>query len=161
MDERRSARVAKVGRKPQGLEHVERLEGSPEAKARLKAFLQTMSGERTIPEVCAELDIGESRFHKLRGDWLQEAVCFLEPGQPGRPAKPTPSAEARQVEELERQVDEMQAKLRVADIRAELAQVMPHVVTGARAAQKKTPGQKGLRASAARGARRGGGNRAV
>jgi hypothetical protein len=43
------------------------------------------------------LDIGESRFHKLRGDWLQEAVRLLEPGQPGRPAKPAPSVEAQQV----------------------------------------------------------------
>ena len=29
----------------------------------------------------------ESRFHKLRGDWLQEAASFLESGRPGRPAK--------------------------------------------------------------------------
>jgi hypothetical protein len=142
-----------VGRKPQGLDHVERLQGSTEAKARLKAFLQTLSGKRTVPEVCAELGIGESRFHKLRGDWLQEAVDFLEPGSPGRPAQAASSPEARQVTALEREIHALQKKLQAADIQAELAQVMPHVVR-ATPAQKKTPGRTRTLASKPPRARR-------
>jgi hypothetical protein len=120
----------------------------------LKAFLETMSGERTVPEACAELDIGESRFHKLRGDWLQEAVRLLEPGQPGRPAKPAPSLEAEQVADLQRQVDELQGKLRGERIRVELARSMPHVVRGS--AQKKTPRRKATRQRKTRLGRRHG-----
>jgi transposase InsO family protein len=46
-----------------------------------------------VPEACRRLGIGESRFHDLRGAWLQEALELLEPrplGRPPRAADPAP-----------------------------------------------------------------------
>ena len=49
--------MTRRGRKPTGTNLVEHLEGSERAKARLKAILETLSGQRSIPEVCEELGI--------------------------------------------------------------------------------------------------------
>ena len=55
--------MTRRGRKPTGTKLVEHLEGSERAKTRLKAILETLSGQRSIPEVCEELGIQESMFH--------------------------------------------------------------------------------------------------
>lgn len=49
--------MTRVGRKPQGWKLIDRLSGDADCKARLKAFLLTMTGQCTVPEVCHELGI--------------------------------------------------------------------------------------------------------
>lgn len=87
------------GRKPQGAQLVEELKGSAHARQRAALFLETLAGEKTVGEACAELGVGESRFFALRGEWLQQGVEFLEPKPAGRPPKiePPESAELRQL----------------------------------------------------------------
>ena len=137
--------MAKARRKPLGLQHVERkVEASDIAKLRLKTILATLSGELTIPEACQRLDVHESRFHALRDEWLQAAADSLEPARPGR--RPTPvSPDAGQVAELREQVRALEARLITAEVRAELAQVLPHVVGHTAPAEKKTTELKTLR----------------
>ena len=71
--------AARTGRKPSGPQIVERLEGSPSAKQRLEVILETIAGQLTIPEACAQLSICESRFHDLRNETLQATLNALEP----------------------------------------------------------------------------------
>ena len=49
--------MARRGRKPTGTNLVEHLEGSERAKTRLKAILETLPAQRSIPEVCEDLGI--------------------------------------------------------------------------------------------------------
>lgn len=124
------------GRKPQGAQLVEELKGSAHAKQRARLFLETLAGEKTVGEACAELGVGESRFFALRGEWLQQGLEFLEPRPPGRPPKvePTESAELR---ELRRRVRELEGELLGARIKDDLRAVLPHVVDGLARAEKK------------------------
>jgi hypothetical protein len=121
--------MARAGRKPLGTAHVERLEGSTLAKRRLTWILQTMRGERTIPEACRALSICESRFHALRHQWLQEALDLLEPRPAGRPPKGAPPPEAEQLDALASENEQLRQRVMVAELREQLVRVMPHLVS--------------------------------
>jgi hypothetical protein len=101
--------TTRCGRKPLGPELVSRLAGSEHAKARLKTMLETLGQEKSVPEACETLQIGESRFHALRLDALQAALDRLEPQGVELEAR------LREVE-LERQA--LQVQLDLAHIRA-------------------------------------------
>jgi hypothetical protein len=123
--------MARKGRKPLGAAHVEHLHGTRLAKRRLEMILKTMRGEITVAEACQALSIGESRFHALRNQWLQEALELLEPRPTGRPRRlpevPTPE----QVAALQSEVERLQEELMVAEVREEVASIMPHVIQDA------------------------------
>jgi hypothetical protein len=106
---------------------VENVDGSALAKERLTTILQTIAGECTVVEACARLGVSEARFHALRAELLQVAATHLEPKPVGRPVAPV-SPEAEKVATLERQVQELKVDLRAAQIREELALLMPHVL---------------------------------
>lgn len=72
------------GRKPLATRHVERLTGSDYAKRRMETLLDSLRGVITIAKACQRLGIQETRFHKLRRQWLQESLSLLEPRRPGR-----------------------------------------------------------------------------
>ena len=133
--------AARVGRKPFRLKHLKRLAASPLARRRLEWLLKSLSGECTVPEACVALGINESRFHKLRGDWLQAAAESLEPGRPGRRPKRV-SPEAEQVATLREQVRRLELQWETSQVRAELAQSLPQVARGAAGTPKKTTGPK-------------------
>jgi hypothetical protein len=84
---------------------------------------QTLSGELTIPQACAQLGIHETRFHVQRAETLQAALGFLEPRAAGRPSHVL-SAEAQRIAELEAQLGELQLDLKAAQIRLEHAQIL-------------------------------------
>jgi hypothetical protein len=111
-----------------GPELVNNLDGSEQAKQRLKVILQTFSGEMTIPEACQQLHVSEARFHELRSQWLQSSVANLEPKPVGRPPAPEPSEQDQKIANLERQIVELKVDLRAAQIREELALLMPEVM---------------------------------
>ena len=113
------------GRPPLGAEIVDHLEGSPQAKERLRIILRTLSGEMTIPQACQELGIGESRFHEMRGEVLQGVLENLEGKPRGRP--PDASDSDARVQQLQQQVLALTADLRASQIREELAIMLPRL----------------------------------
>jgi hypothetical protein len=115
---------------------VDGLPGSEDARARLKIILETLSGQKTIPQACAELRVGESRFHELRNEFLAKGVEWLEPKPLGRPPDPGPSDLERENLRLHRENEQLKLEVQAAQIREEIALVMPHVLKPR--AQKKT-----------------------
>jgi len=118
--------MTRRGRKPTGPQLVERLEGSPHAKGRLKVILETLSGGKSVPEACAELGIQELMFHKMRGQALQTALDRLEPRPAGRKPQLV-SAEVERIEELEAALGETRRNLAAAEIRRNLAETLPRL----------------------------------
>ena len=160
--------MAQVGRKPFRLRHLEKVAASSLAKTRLEWLLKSLSGECTVPEACGALGINESRFHKLRGDWLQAAAKCLEPGRAGR----RPKVVSPEAQELAAQKDKLRAleiELHASQVRAELAQALPQVVgrggkkegaKSGRHARRNARGRAGKgrgRSGGGRSDRRGGG----
>ena len=114
------------GRPPLGDEIVEHLEGSPQAKQRLRVILRTLAGEISIPQACAELQVSDSRFHELRAEVLQHTLGELEPKSIGRPSQ-TPTPQEALVTQLQQQVQALKIDLRAAQIRQELALALPRL----------------------------------
>jgi transposase-like protein len=119
--------MARRGRKPLAARHVDNLCGSERAKLRLQTILQTLLGQMTVAEACGVLGIGESRFHALRNQWLQESMELLEPPPLGRPPQVV-SPEQAEVARLEAENRDLRQQRRVAEVREELAQRLPHVL---------------------------------
>lgn len=115
------------GRPPLGPGLADRVEGSAPAKERLKIILATIAGQVTVAEACEKLGVNEARFHELRTEWLQASVALLEPKPLGRPATQV-SPEVTEIASLKLQVQELKIDLRAAQIREELALLMPHVL---------------------------------
>ena len=129
--------MARRGRKPTGANLVEGLEGSERAKTRLKTILETLSGQRTIPEACEELGIQETMFHRVRSAVLQTALDRLEPRPLGRPPLPSNPQDAH-VAELEEENLKLRVELKAAEVRRELAVNLPRLAKPADRPGKKT-----------------------
>jgi polyhydroxyalkanoate synthesis regulator phasin len=121
--------MAAAGRPPKKLGHIDGLEGPARDKQRLRVILDTITGEKTVLQACEELAVSEARLHELRRQVLQGALTSLAPGRPGRPKKETP-AEPDRVQELERQISELELELKFSQTREEIAMTMPHVLVG-------------------------------
>jgi hypothetical protein len=133
--------MTRLGRRPQGAQLVESMLGSEHAKARLKAFLLTMSGALGVDEACEQLGIAESRFFDQRCAWLHESLELLEPRSPGRPRKEETPVPAEEVEQLRQRVQELESRVTIAETQATLACALPHripVSISAAVAPKKT-----------------------
>jgi putative transposase len=115
------------GRPPKGSGLVDGVKGSDAAKERARVIIEVLQGDLTVSEACARLGVGETRFHQLRELFLSEGVRGLEPGFSGRPAK-VESEEGAKVRELEERVAQLEKELKAAEIRARIAQVMPHLI---------------------------------
>jgi transposase-like protein len=115
------------GRPPKGSELVDRFDGSAEAKERLRAIIDAMTGAATVTEACERLGVGESRFYQIRDEMLAGALASLEPGMAGRPRKEEP-AEAAQLTEMARRIQRLELELEAAHVRTELALTMPEVL---------------------------------
>jgi hypothetical protein len=139
--------MARKGRKPLGLGHVDRLSASDLAKERLKAILGTMSGDMTIPQASATLGICPARFHALRHGCLESSVKALEPGRMGRPPKTPESVDAEELARLRAENESLRHELQVAGVRQEIAAVLPQVVATSAESLKKTTsaGHRGTR----------------
>jgi hypothetical protein len=122
------------GRLPSGPTFVDRLDGSPVAKERLKVLLETLAGTCRIGEACARLGIQESRFEQVRIGVLQAALAAAEQRRAGRRPRPRGPRDA-EVQQLRQRVAELEAQLQTALLRAEVAVLLPQVGD---ATQKKT-----------------------
>jgi hypothetical protein len=133
------------GRKPAGPQYVDGLEGSAQAKERLRVVLETLAGRCRVQQACQRLGVGEARFHELRQQALAAALAGLEPRPAGRPAAAEATPSAPEVAALRAQVAELEVAVRAAQTREEIALVLP------RAAEVSTEEKKTRR----RGSRRG------
>jgi hypothetical protein len=124
------------GRRTDGAKLVDRLNGSAEAKARLKMILETLSAERTAGQAGLAVGIGERRLHKLRLRALQHALSSLEFQPVGRRAR-QPSQDDRHIEVLEAEVQRLRIDLRAAQIREEIALSIPQLLKKKRHAKKR------------------------
>jgi hypothetical protein len=123
------------GRFPQGSEYIDKLDGAAEEKERLKAILATLSGAKRMLEVCAELGIGETRFHQLRETALQGALEAIARKPAGRPSLAMLS-ESEQLRVPQERIEELELALREAQVREEIALVLPQVRITARGDQQ-------------------------
>ena len=116
------------GRPPEGVGHVDRLEGPEELKRRLRVLLETIVGSKSVAGACEELGVSESRLHELRREALVGALGALMPKPVGRPAAApatTPSEE-----ELKARIKDLEVDLQAERVRVELALAMPHLFRG-------------------------------
>ena len=120
--------MARCGRKPLAEAAVEHLSGSGHAKQRLMMILKTMRQELTVPEACAKLGIGETRFHAMRKQWLQESLQLLEPRRVGRRPAGSRVLQEGDVEQLEQKVLELKRELVVCDVRQQIGEALPHLI---------------------------------
>ena len=112
------------GRRPSGPEMVDQLPGSDLARERVKVVLQTMAGALRVQEACAVLHLSEQRFDELRVQALQAAVSELEPKPAGRPPRLVTDEQA-EIARLRERVAQLEAELKVSQIRVELAAALP------------------------------------
>lgn len=128
------------GRPVKGTKMVEDLEGSGDAKKRLKVILETVSGEKDVSSACDELGIGKSAFFELRSRVLQATLENLEPRSAGRPRREV-SEEQAEIEKLKKENQELMTELKIAHVREEIMLAMPEVFEPAKkAAEKKRTG---------------------
>jgi len=112
------------GRYPAGLECVDELDGEAEAKKRLQVVLKTLLGQLRVLQACAELEIGETSFRQLRERILQAGLDALRPQRPGRRPNHEPPTVER-LRELEQALAEKELELRQAQVREEIALILP------------------------------------
>jgi hypothetical protein len=130
--------MKRIGRKPQGVNLLHPLSGSDLAKRRMTLFLQTLSGETSVVQACAELNICESRFYGQRAEWLQESLALLEPRPSGRPAKMPATATPEEVRALRTQLRETEARAAALAVQAELAGTLGARLPSCKAVKKTT-----------------------
>ncbi len=109
-----------MGRPNKGVGHVDAVAGSPREKARLRAILRTLGGERSVEAAAADLGIRSAQFAALRKRALQGAADALVPRPPGRP-RLCDVEESEQVRELREEVARLRAEVARANVRAEAA----------------------------------------
>jgi hypothetical protein len=124
------------GRRPKGPEFVDRLDGSAEAKRRLRVVLEVTAGRLRVHEACAQLGLSEQRFHQLRDQAFAGALAGLEPGLPGRPPR-TQTPEQEQVQALAARLAAKEVELHAAQVREEIALTLGRGA-GPDAPEKKT-----------------------
>ena len=117
-----------MARPTSGDKMLDPLTGTAEAKARLAAILATMAGEKSIPEACLELGIGEARFHEMRKEFLASALGLLERKTAGRKPAAPPENAVERLAELEDEVQTLRIELEASRIRTEIALTMPHLL---------------------------------
>lgn len=135
------------GRPPTGAALVPQLTSSSDvARTRLTAILRTVSGQWTIDQACQALGLKRSRFHAMRARFLSEAPSLLEPRPPG-PTPHVPTDAEREVDRLRARVTELELDVLVAQVREELAAIMPEIVQP-RPPARSVPKKKRRRAKA-------------
>jgi len=133
-----------MSRPPEGVGHVDRLEGPEELKRRLRTLLETIVGSVSVTQACEELGMSESRLHELRRQALVGALGALMPKPAGRPV--TAETTTAREKDLEARIQELEVDLQAALVRTELALAMPELFRGRskknRGHRKKTGAQR-------------------
>ncbi len=128
-----------MSRPPEGVGHVDRLDGPEELKRRLRVLLETILGGMSVAQACEELGVSESRLHELRRQALVGALGALMPKPAGRPA--TSETRTAREKDLEARIGELEVDLQAALVRTELALAMPELFRS----KKNRPHRKTVR----------------
>jgi hypothetical protein len=115
------------GRPSLGPALADKIEGSDQAKVRLKVILQTIAAETSVADACKQLGLSEARFHELRQEWLQASCAALEPKPLGRPKETSIEAEVEMLR-LHRENEDLKKHLQAAQIREEIGVAIPHLL---------------------------------
>jgi hypothetical protein len=127
------------GRYPDGPEELlEPLDGTAEDKQRVHVILDTVFGSGRVLQACAQLGIGETRFRQLRERVLQGALEGVRPRVGGRRRQQV-VADVECMAELERELVEARLALQEAQVRTEVALILPQ--------REEEPVKKGPRSS--------------
>jgi hypothetical protein len=128
--------MALMGRPPLGPRLVDALDIPGDTQKKLRLILETIAGQKTLAEAAQELSISETRFHVIRQEALLGAAAALEPGIPGRP--PTQKLIAGdELDRLRRDVVDLKAAMAAAEIREEIAVLMPHLLRRAKKTNRR------------------------
>jgi hypothetical protein len=125
------------GRRPTGPECVDGLEGSPQARLRLKVVLQTIAGQCSVQDACLQLGVCEQRFHQLREQVLEAALQRMEPRRAGRKRRQA-TPESTQLQLVQQELAAAKIELRAAEVREEIALTLPSLRGEPAAEEKKT-----------------------
>jgi len=120
-----------MGRPVKGVELVDELEGTEEAKLRLKTIHEQMHGELTVEQACETLGIARSTYFELRQKALSAALAGLSPKPRGRP--PVRADVAQMEDELASIKDKHERELmalKLANLKQELRLLFPEEVVG-------------------------------
>lgn len=128
--------MTRRGRKPSGAKLLDKFTASPHAQARMRVILETLSGAKTIADACAALGLREAMFHRIRDHALAAGLEALEAKPMGRPRTVT-SAEPSRLAALEQEQKDLKMALHTAEVRAEIAQSMPHLLSRKGRSEKK------------------------
>lgn len=136
----------KRGRPGLGARHAHGGDGSDHAKLRAELILRVLAGEIRVTEAAASLGVSEAHFHRLRERAIEGAIEALEPRPAGRPAAEVDPRDAR-IAELEVLLHERNVELRAAQLREEIALVMPHLLVprGTRVGRRTSSAKKKAR----------------
>ncbi len=115
-------------RPPKRSGHVDKLDVSDEARERLRAVLDTLAGDVSMPEAAERVGVKESRFYYIREYILQQAGKAAEKRTSGVKPKPRDPADVERIAALEAQLQELRIELEAARLRTELALTMPQVL---------------------------------
>ncbi|MFC1482276.1 hypothetical protein ACFL51_00565 [Myxococcota bacterium] len=117
------------GRPALGPALVDHLEGPGETKKRLRVILETVTGQKSAAEACAELGLGKSRFNEVRQQVLQGALETLHAKPRGRPRKPESAEDlAARLADLEEENQRLFDEVQLANVRNEIELVFPDLV---------------------------------
>lgn len=114
------------GRHAIGPEIAEQVADSPFEALRLRLILESITGQKRVQDVCAEMGVCSQMFERLRERSMRAAARSLRLGHAGRPRKEESAADAR-VAELEREKAELLAENQALRVRAELAAGLPRL----------------------------------
>ena len=103
---------------------MDQLEGTDEARVRLKAILETLAGQLGITEAAARLGLTPQRVHMLREQALEAALAALATQPLGRPPS-APASEQEQIDGLRQENERLQRQVAASKLREEVALVLP------------------------------------
>ena len=114
------------GRHAIGPEIAELVADSPFEAQRLRLILESITGEKRVQDVCAEMGVCSQMFERLRERSMRAAARSLRLGHAGRRRKDVSAADA-EIARLNEELAETKAKLQAARVRVELAEGLPRL----------------------------------
>ena len=105
-----------MARPTTGVALLEKYKGQQQSIRRMQAIIETLSGQKSVIEACAELGICEALFRRDRDTGLQAAIRALDPQKPGRKKRKV-SPEAEELAALKAENERLRLELLGAQVR--------------------------------------------
>lgn len=121
---------------------VDSLDGSIDAKKRMRAITRAATNDLSVAAAAAELDVSPQRFHDMRADMLQAGLAALEAKPAGRPKATTDGTS-----ELVAEIAALKARINYLEVAREADGIRMRVeaLFGKRQSAGKQPKKNGRR----------------